>query len=247
VKHVARHLKDEGDIASLSKLRCEDLYLAYACATKDEHAIELLDDAVRSDVRQALLRHRVEPSVQTEVLQRLRTRLFVPQGEKEPRIAGYGGHGPVAAWVCAAAVRLMLDLRRESSGDEELDEQIADNLADEGDLEVQYIKHRYRKEFRLAFQEAFRALEPSERNLMRFNFIDGLNIEEIGAMTGVHRSTVARHIARIRETLFETTRKVLTERFALSQSELNSLLRLVRSNFDVSLHEALRSVNSRGR
>ncbi len=91
-------------------------------------------------------------------------------------------------------MRLALDLRREGKSNEQVDEQMAEHLSDPTDLELTYIKQRYRKEFRIAFQGAFQALDAQDRNLLRFNFIDGLNIEQIGAMTGVHRSTVARRI-----------------------------------------------------
>jgi RNA polymerase sigma-70 factor (ECF subfamily) len=243
--HLARHLKAAKDpLETLAKLKTDDLFIALACARKTPHALELLEAAVRNDVRQALAGQRLDAGAQDEVLQRLRARLFMAEGSKEARIAGYAGHGPLAAWVCAAAVRLALDLRREGKSAEVLDEEVADHMSDDTDIELQYIKGRYRKEFRIAFQEAFQALEPGERNLLRFNFIEGLNVEEIGAMTGAHRSTVARRIARVREVLFEGTRRVLSERFNLSGSELNSLLMLVKSDFDVSLHEALREPRS---
>jgi RNA polymerase sigma-70 factor (ECF subfamily) len=245
--HLGRHLKDAADpLAGLAKLRCDDLYIALACALQDVKALEKLEAHVRSDVRAALAGQRLDAAALDEVAQRLRTRLLLPDGGKEPRIATYGGHGPLAAWICAAAVRLALDLRREGKSGEEVDEQMADQLADQSDFELSYIKQRYRKEFRVAFQESFQSLDAQERNLLRFNFIDGLNIEQIGTMTGVHRATVARRIARIREELFAGTRKVLRERFKLSGSELNSLLTLVKSDFDVSLNEALREPRSRG-
>jgi RNA polymerase sigma-70 factor (ECF subfamily) len=240
--HLGRHLKDAADpLEGLARLRGDDLYLALACALQEPKAIEKLEAHVRSDIRAALAGQRLDDATFDEVTQRLQARLLLSDGGKEPRIATYGGHGPLAAWICAAAVRLALDLRREGKGGEEVDERMADQLADQSDFELSYIKQRYRKEFRVAFQEAFQALDAQERNLLRFNFIDGLNIEQIGTMTGVHRATVARRIARIREELFEGTRKVLRERFKLSGSELNSLLTLVKSDFDVSLSEALRS------
>lgn len=238
--HLAARLDGAADVPeALVRLKVADLYVAFACAQRDAAAMEALEARVKPELYKALAPYQLDAAARDEVLQRLRERVFIAKGKAAPRIATYAGVGPLAAWLCAAVVRLAIDTTRGAGAKPTEDEALADQVQDPSDLELSVIKRRYQKEFRRAFQLAFKALTAEERNLVRFNFIDGLNIEQIGTMQGVHRSTVARRIARIREELLEGTRAMLRERFKLTASEVNSLLRVVKSDFGVSLNEAL--------
>jgi RNA polymerase sigma-70 factor (ECF subfamily) len=247
--HVASKLEGSAVEAALERAKTDDLWVAYGCARGDATAVKLLIAEVEDDLHKALAPFRLDSGARDEVVQRLQERLFVSHSKGPPRIAGYAGTGPLPGWICAAAVRLAIDLTKEANApvNRPDDEEVADKLEDPSDLEMSVIKQKYQKEFRAAFQIAFRALSAEERNLIRFNFIDGLNIEQIGAMQRVHRSTVARRIARIRQELFDGTKAALRDKFRLSTSELNSLLRLVKSDFDVSIQEALREPRTSGR
>ena len=50
--------------------------------------------------------------------------------------------------------------------------------------------------------------------------IDGMTITEIGALYRVHASTVARWIARSRQTILDQTRRLLRDRLRLGTQEL---------------------------
>ena len=60
-----------------------------------------------------------------------------------------------------------------------------------------------------------------------------MNIEQIGALYGVHRATVARWIASAREGIAGTTRRLLAERLGMPALEIESLVRLCQSRLDV--------------
>src|SRR5438552_1509727 len=77
------------------------------------------------------------------------------------------------------------------------------------------------------------------RTLLRLNLVDGLNIDKIGALYGVHRATVASWIAGARDEILTATRKALQERLKLSRAEFESLMGLVVSNLEVSLSRLL--------
>ncbi|MEM1013744.1 MAG: transcriptional regulator, partial [Planctomycetota bacterium] len=51
----------------------------------------------------------------------------------------------------------------------------------------------------------------------------------------VHRATAARWLVSARETLAKDTQRILRARLHVTQSEIESLHRLVRSDLDVSL------------
>jgi len=78
-------------------------------------------------------------------------------------------------------------------------------------------------------------LTAEQRNLLRLHFLDGLNIEKIGAVMQVHRATVARWIAAAREEILENVRRDLNQRLRLEPSEFESLVNLVRSQLQVSI------------
>lgn len=75
--------------------------------------------------------------------------------------------------------------------------------------------------------------------MLRYNVLKGLNIAEIGAIYQVHRATVARWIAHARELLLQSTRERLTQRLHAADHELDSILRLIESQMDVSLRRCL--------
>jgi RNA polymerase sigma-70 factor (ECF subfamily) len=107
------------------------------------------------------------------------------------------------------------------------------------DPELLHLKTAYQEEFRLAFQAALKVLTSRERNLLRLQAVDNLSGEEISRIYRVSASTISRWLARARETLLEETRRLLTERFGLSRSQLDSLAGLVVSQLDVSLPRVL--------
>ena len=104
-----------------------------------------------------------------------------------------------------------------------------------GDPELEFLQQEYRAEFKAAFEEAVRSLSDREHNLLRMHVLEHLPIDDIGAVFKIHRATAARQLSRAREVLREGTRQKLRERLRLSEAELRSVLKLVRSNLELSL------------
>jgi RNA polymerase sigma-70 factor (ECF subfamily) len=69
--------------------------------------------------------------------------------------------------------------------------------------------------------------------------MDGLNIDAIGVLFGVHRATVARWRSDARTALFEGTRRVFRAELDLSAGEFASVMRLIDSQLEVSLPRLL--------
>jgi RNA polymerase sigma-70 factor (ECF subfamily) len=95
----------------------------------------------------------------------------------------------------------------------------------------------------MAYEEAFRAalaaLPDRDALLLKLHYLDGLNIDRIGALYGIHRSTVARWRSEIRRRILASTREQLQRRLSLTESEFDSLVALVRSQLAVSIRSAL--------
>lgn len=235
LRHLAERL-GTGEARALTDVHAADLYLVLGCLQGDAVALAAFDRRVLPQVSAALAR--VAPGDDAEeVRQSLRERLLVGQ---PPKLAGYQGSGPLVAWLRAAAVRTALNLRRtEARQAAAEDEALVLESLSADDLELRHLQQRHAEDVRRALREAFAALSPRERTLLRLHVVDGLSLERIGAMYQAHKSTVSRWMAKAHETLWEVTRQQLAERLRLSAGELDSLLRLVRSQLDVSLASLL--------
>jgi RNA polymerase sigma-70 factor (ECF subfamily) len=98
---------------------------------------------------------------------------------------------------------------------------------------------RYGPAFKRAFQTALAELEPRERMLLRFQYVDGLTVDQMGALYRVHRATAARWVAQAREKLGEQTRRHLVRELGTHEGGLTSILEIVQGHVDVSLVRVL--------
>jgi RNA polymerase sigma-70 factor (ECF subfamily) len=138
------------------------------------------------------------------------------------------------------AIRMALRLRHERRGTEEFSEQEpTSEPRGPFDPELDYLKLRYRGAYEVALQAALEALPDRDALLLKLHYVDGLNIDRIGVLYGVHRSTVARWRTAARRQILASTREHLRRVLSLSDSEFDSLAALVRSQLTVSLRTAL--------
>lgn len=236
----AEHLRERLTAAggALDDLRAADLYLAFACARGDKHALRCFERQYLGPLDRALARFGGGPGFVDDVTQQLRVRLLVGP---PPRIAEYNGRGSLEAWVRIAAVRLAVDLKRRVHPTVSDEDSGVAVLASAGDPELEVIKARFQDDFRVVLREAFGALDATQRRLLRFYVVDRMNIGEIGAVVGLSRATVARRIADCRTAILEDTKQRLKARLGVKPSELSSLIRMAQSQLDMSLSKLLRS------
>lgn len=227
-------------LAALASLHPADLHLACACALGKPRALESFERHCLSDLAAVLARFSASTEFHDEVRQAVRERLFVCRPGTHARIEDYGGRGSLAGWVRVVAVRLAVDLLRQR-GKQPMaaEDDVIQSLAISADSELRVLAEKYRGEVKAAFQEAFAALSASERNLLRLHYLDGLTIDEIAAMKRVHRSTAARRIVRCCEHVATRTHRILVERLGIEASQVDSVMRLLRSHLDLSLERWL--------
>ncbi|WP_224246239.1 sigma-70 family RNA polymerase sigma factor [Hyalangium gracile] len=242
VAHLARHLPAEGFPESLEHFHLGDFYLACACAQRVPAALAAFESRFLPEVDVAVARMKLPASVLDEVRQQFRQKMLVATPDAPAKLAAYPGTGPLNGWVRAAALWLALDLQRRNASESHEDDSALPFLVEPGDdPELAHLKTTYRAEFSAAFAQALSALAPRQRNVLRLKYLDGLSIDELGALYGVHRATAARWAVSAQESLLEETRRVLTERLRLTHSQLDSVLRLISSQLDVNLSRLLRS------
>ena len=241
VTHWAAQLARASDVgAAIEQLHLADLYLAFGCAEGDTCALRSFGTLL-SSVAGAVRSVDGTPSFVDEILQRLRTRVLVPDDGKSPRILDYAGRGSLENWLRAGALRLALNARRDARrGPEPLPEaSLWEPAAPTADRTLELLRGKYATEFGSALREAFASLDGGERNVLRMHFLEGLSLNQIAAMYQVNKSTISRRMAKARETLLERTRSKLERALALPAPELDSLLEQLGPRLDLSLSSVL--------
>jgi RNA polymerase sigma-70 factor (ECF subfamily) len=236
-----RHLASCAETAeAIASLQAPDLLLAFACARGDGGALAELSRRIGQVVPLAVSRLRSNPAFLEEVGQLLSQRLLVPAEGATPRILDFRGKGPIERWLRAAALRVALNLLESDKTGKEQGESAIRGLADDGpDPELSHLRRRYAPQFKEAVELALRGLSAKERNFLRLYFVEGLTVEQIGAMEGSHKSTISRWLARSRETVVTEVRRHLGKQLKLSDSELDSLMGLLQSQLELSLLRVL--------
>ncbi|WP_257463308.1 RNA polymerase subunit sigma-70 [Archangium lipolyticum] len=239
VRHLARHLPAGKASEVLRILHGADLYLACACSTGEPSALRAFE--------QNILRHiptrlgALSPSMLEEVLQVLRERLLVGCGEEPPKIASYGGRGPLLTWVGIIAARIAGELVGRNGREllvTEPPEAFARMLAS-GNPEHELLREDARQLLVEVLRKAVTALPEHERALLRLHHFHGFTMDRLALMYGDSRSGVARKVAHARELLLERVHAELAPQLKQDHLRMESLLGLVRSQLDISIQRML--------
>ena len=225
-------------MTALAGLRGDDLYLVCGCLAGDARALRALEADLLLRVRDKLRRAGLPLDVVADACQRVAASLLVAVDACPPRLAGYAGRGDLAGWLYVAIAREARRLaQREARHVAEAPDLVDETIG--ADPELAHLKGTYRAAFHRCFHAAVAELGERERNLLRQHLLDGLAIDQLAGLHGIHRATAARWLARVREDLARRTRLLLAHELGLRDRESDSVLRLIRSQLDLSLPRAL--------
>lgn len=212
-QHVVRH----GYTRESGPEHPSDFYLSAACTSGRAAAYQALEAKFFSGLRQVVNRVIGEELVVDDVLQEVRTRLFVGQA---PKISSYRGNGPLAGWLRSLAVNVAQDCRRSTVVQRGRLRKLA--LA-QRDAPAE--AHETTAEERLAlrgegadiciraWREAISSLCCEERELLRQCFVYERSVDALGALYGVHRATIHRRLHRAIRRLRQHLREVLASHY----------------------------------
>lgn len=219
----------------LHELKAGDLWLACAYGAGADAAIQIVETTIFPPIEKALARLNLPGPTIKDILQDLRHRLIEMQNPAQAR-QGYSGRGDLSAWLYVCAVRDANKHKIQSSKQQDLEDAGASLLpSQDEDPEMSYLQQTYKKELQDAFKEALASLTSRERNLLRYHFLEGMSIDRIGALYGVHRATAARWIQGARENLCERTRTNMCKRISLSEEGFERILGLIESQIAINL------------
>jgi RNA polymerase sigma-70 factor, ECF subfamily len=235
----ARFVGERGDAwANGDEGRARDLFLACACLRREPHAVRTFVSSYIDRIPAYLARRVSSTDLMSEVQQQLAMRLLVGDSQKPPLLASYSGRGSLEGFVRVAAGRLAVDLQRSDARQPRAlglqDELLAD------DLELKLLKDAYRNPFRDAFAGAIAALEPEQRALLRLHYVEGTTTEQLARLRKVGRATIVRRLAEARDALIAGVQQRLRGTAGIDEDEFEGVLRMVRSQLDLSLVRLLR-------
>jgi RNA polymerase sigma-70 factor (ECF subfamily) len=219
--------------ANVEHARVVELYHAFRVLQGDRAAVEELARRYADPIRDHIARTFASADLADEVMQRLLEEIVARPDAG--RLATYGGRGSLAGWLRMTATWIARDLQRL----ERRRRAAAPVASQPGDPELGYLKAHYRADFEQAFAATLGQLSVEQCNVLRLYFLDGMSSEAIARLFRVNGSTVRRWLAGFRREIFQETRRRLAERVGLGPEELESVLRLVRSQLNLSLGEQL--------
>ncbi len=241
--YVAQRIGRQPELATvLSRLRMEDLFLAWWAGQGAPAGIRAFEAAYADDIERLVARFHRLPAV--ELRQRLRVKLFVAAPGAHPRIFGYAGFGFLQNWLRVTAARDFVDAARSESSaryESDLDEHELLGLSTPTDPRLEHVRAQLGGAVKRAFAAAVATLAPRQRTFLRHAYVDRLTLDQIASTYALHRATVARTLAGGREHLITATRCQVAVELGVPADDLASAIAALDMRLELSLSRVLKS------
>jgi len=209
--------------AYLRSLHLEDLALACACSEGIEKAWEFFIDHFRQDLRaaaNAMLRGsgRADEARAEELADSLYAELYGVRsgagGGRKSLFEYFHGRSKLSTWLRAVLAQKQVDLFRTSSKTVSLEAEVETEAPRElaGRTECEPAdpdREKYLGRLDNALSSALASLQPCDRMILAFYYVDRLTLAEIGRLLREHESTVSRRLDRLRLALRESVTQTL--------------------------------------
>jgi RNA polymerase sigma-70 factor (ECF subfamily) len=213
-----------------------EMLLAQACGRGDDRAIGRFRKRFAAVVESVRVCFRSRAPSSDELWSDLDRRLFVREGDRPARIGEWSGRSELGASVKVVTARLMLN-RLDSAKPETPTEDVLFEtlLVTDQTPELAVASSERRAVMKGLFERAARELSARERRVLRLAFTEGMTIDDIGALHGVHRSSAARWIKEASSSLSKEVMRLARAELRLSPNELENWARGVEGSIDLSL------------
>jgi RNA polymerase sigma-70 factor (ECF subfamily) len=101
--------------------------------------------------------------------------------------------------------------------------------------DLAHLKRTHGEDLRSALADGIAGLEAEDQLMLRLHYVDGLSTGKIAAMQRQHPVTVLRRLGRVRAQLLKHIKRFMRTRCGVSGSQLDSIVRLVQSDFHARL------------
>lgn len=235
---------DDSPIETLRGLHAADLYLADACARRVPEALAVFATKHLSRIDSHLKGFRGSPLAADDVRRELEDILLFGRGATAPRIGQYDGRGPLDGFVAAVTRNVARTFLRRTTRERTRELQSGDQPAVSGESAKRLVASRYEAAIGEAVRAGLSSLDRRSRNIVRLHLSEGVTLTQIARMLSVHQSTVSRGLDAAVRHLYSEIRKRLREAHGLSDAEMESIVRDLRSQVSFSLSVVLRDTST---
>jgi RNA polymerase sigma-70 factor, ECF subfamily len=216
--------------------RVQELLLAFACGQGDDQALRAFERQFEGTVESVRRRFGPRAPGRLELAAELQQHLFIQREDGLPRIFAFGGQSELSSWLRVVTTRYLLNCIEARKKEDPLDERLLEGLQ-VGTANPEYMLHKEesRAHFRAAFAAAVAALAVRERQILRLAFAEGLTIDDLGELYGIHRSTAFRQLQQASERLGALLRTELRAKLGLSEQEYERWCESLRSGIELSV------------
>lgn len=237
---LARRMGQGATPATLEGTCAPDVYLAIACVDGNPVAIQRCDQLCEREVGIVASKLRATPDQLAEARSHLARVLLVDEPEHPAALRGFTGRGTLRAYARVIVTRdLIRTINRGRREATTANDEILERLATMNDPELSVLRARYHGAVTDAMRAAVANLDERTRALLRYQIVDGWNVDQVARVYGVHRATGARWLVAAREALGDAIQEELAARLDVDPDEVASIIRLVQSRVDVSLERLL--------
>jgi RNA polymerase sigma-70 factor (ECF subfamily) len=222
---------------ALDELAAEDLWLVFACLGNNSSAINHWDRLLRETAMPVIRSYGLTDDRAEDFLQEMREILLLGRNDAKPKLELFAGTGTLRAWLRIVLLRSCQRFKQRDPGRKTLVSTLSSMIApaDERDPELQMMARQHKALIVEALKSAIRALDDSDRRVLRLWLVHGMTLDDIGQSEGVHRTTAGRWLSRIRTSLLKTIRLKLSNELGLRGSGLQSIIGEIESRIDASL------------
>jgi RNA polymerase sigma-70 factor, ECF subfamily len=233
---LVRRLGGEATADGLARCHADDVYLAIAACRGDPVAIARVEHQLARELAAAAPRTHATPEQLADARGAVRELLFTDTPERIAALRSFAGRGDLSGYLRVIVTRELVKVvqrgRREAPHE---DAELLGLLSTGGDPELSLLREHYREGVTACVRDALGKLDARSRGLLRYQLVDGLTVDRVGELHGVHRATAARWIVDAREKLGELIRAEVMAQLKVSRDEVDSIVRLVQSRVDLSL------------
>jgi RNA polymerase sigma-70 factor (ECF subfamily) len=233
------HLADRVHRGALPLLaHAADLWLACACLHGVPGASTEFDRIYRPVVARAVAK--IVRADADDATQQVLVALLAGREDQPPRLTEYGGRASLRTWLSTVSARTALKRRARPEAQPHESISALAAVAAHAEPELRLARERHARDLEEALRAGLASLEPRQRMLLRLHHVDRWSLERVAGTYRISRATAARWIAAARDALVAATNEHLRRRLRLTESELESLLRVMHSELlEVSLVQLL--------
>jgi RNA polymerase sigma-70 factor (ECF subfamily) len=241
-KHLGASALEAATLRFINTLHTADLYLAIACSQSSDRAWEQFISAYQSYIDKVAWFVSPTSDSARELATSVMADLFMPDRSGHSRIASFDGQQSLATWLRVLMSNRAINLRMLKGNNCEPIERLSDvtDVAAIARMRSALSASKYQDIIDDCFKLASACLTERQQLILLWHYDDGLRLNEIGRVLGVHPTGISRQLHKTHLKLRKKIIFFLTAKHKLSPAAVKECLLDLFDNPHYSLLSYLR-------